>query len=171
MRLSLWCVPLIFCMGCGPGYGKGEDTRDVPIPKSSQDECGDTDPLLVDLRIEDGGLKQYEQDVYPSIMIWADLTDEDSDLHYYTLQVWYDDVVDGFVNTSSTPQEVRGTLSSTECSVASTSVAMQLAVTGNPPYQTEVEFGVIAYDNLDNPTNNGNPTIETFVTPDHEGNY
>ena len=45
---------------------------------------------------------------------------------------------------------------------------LRVAVNGNPPANTEVEVGVIVYDDMGNATNGGEPTIIAFVTPGGE---
>ena len=93
--------------------------------------------------------------------------DVDGDLHYYTMRVWYDEVVDGAVDTSGEPFEVSGTLGD-ECEVATSDVAMLLCVTGNPPFAADLEWGAILMDDEDNASA---LAVQPFTTPDESGTY
>ncbi len=150
---------------CTPG-GDGTNT-DIPIPSGSADDCGTSSPVIEEATIRDGGPQQFDQGTFPSIIISADTSDEDGDLHYYEMRVWWDDEIDGSVDTSEAYQEVYGTVSNTECATFRTTFSMQLGINGSEdlPYATELEFGVVVYDDLENATNGGDPTIVVFTTP------
>ena len=67
--------------------------------------------------------------------------------------------------------EVYETLADDACTIGDADVGLILCITGNPPYETDVEFGVVIYDQKGNPSNGGAAFIATFRTPDSNGNY
>jgi hypothetical protein len=48
---------------------------------------------------------------------------------------------------------------------------MRLCVTGDPPFETLLEFGVVLMDDQDNESDGGTPRFATFTTPDDQGTY
>jgi hypothetical protein len=127
--------------------------------------------------VEDGGMFEFEQGViHPSVMIRVEAYDEDADLTFYTMRVWWDDVVDGRVLTEGVEyREIYGTLDDDDCTVSRATVGMRLAITGEPPgspeYWTETEFGVVILDDKENASNEYVPVTASFMTPNAEGVY
>lgn len=173
-RVSAACaIFLLTLAGCTPGGGQGDDTDTIPIPDGHKDEdCGETPPVVELVTIEDGGLHDFEGTMLPTIKISADTTDADGDLHYYEMMVWWDLVVDGQVEAEGTPLNTYGTLSDTDCSVDDVTLSMIMGLRGgDPPYSTEVEFGVRIYDDLMHESNEGELATASFTLPDANGDY
>ena len=170
-----WFVLAIAVVGVGACDGDGKET-DPPPPPGTSGDCGENPPVITDVWVEDGGMYQFEQDqIFPSVLIWADVEDEDKDLNYYSMRVWFDEVIDGRVLAEGDYAETQGTLSSEDCSVPSAQVGLRLAVTSSqysPNFSVETEFGVVVYDDEDNPSNDEEPLeADAFFTPDENGEY
>jgi len=172
MSLRLLILGLLATTGCTFGDGGDEtDTDDPPIPDGSSADCGDTPPVIEEVWVEDGGMTTYEGDEYPSIVVRARVTDEDADLHYYEMAVWYDTGVDGRVLTEGTQFQTFATLSDQECEVPEATVGMIIMLAGSPPFSTEVEFGVIVSDDEGHDSGDGDTAVAVFTTPDESGSY
>lgn len=143
-----------------------EDSDTEPLLET----CGDTAPEIVDLTVENTGMRDFSGESYPALLLQAHATDADSDLEWYTVQVWWDDVVDGIVSRESTPAEVNGNLSGEDCAVADADLGIYLAVTGDGiPYEAEIEFGVVVKDAAAHRSNGGEPVTVVFTTPNAAG--
>jgi hypothetical protein len=60
------------------------------------DTCGGTPPVIEELRCENSGLQPDEVgNPTPTLTLWALTSDADADLSFYTLNIYFDDVVDG----------------------------------------------------------------------------
>jgi hypothetical protein len=168
-RLPFGVSPFVLLLACN---GDPEDTDVIPAGGGSSEECGENPPEIETFAISDEGMSTGDEcgdTSRPMIRLAADATDADGDLHYWTLRVWYDDVVDDTIDTSADCAEVFGTAGE-DCDVPAVNVAMLLCVTGDPPFETEMEFGAVLFDDRDNPSSGGEPVIEVFTTPDASGN-
>ncbi len=163
---------LAFLVVAACGKATETATEDIPPPVPSDEvECGDNAPTVEAVAIADNGFFQCEQEDWPSITLTATTTDPDADLTFYQYRLWWDTTVDGFVDTDGSYLEVQKTLSDEDCSVPEVDLTMILCITGNPPYETEVEFGVVVLDEKGNESNGGEAAIGVFTTPDANGNY
>lgn len=167
MRLSK-VAALLLLAACSGGEDKATDTE-PGTPGTGDRDCAGEAPVIESVTIEDYGLYEFESGTYPAILITASITDEDGDLDYYEMQVFYDDEVDDSIDTSEDAAEVGGIPDGAEeCEVDALEAGMVLAVNGNPPYETRLEFGVRVSDY------NGDTSdlyITTFRTPDEDGSY
>ncbi len=170
---GLFALLLLSLAGCSWSAETVEETDDIPIPDGHKDEeCGETAPVVEAVYVQDGGMHDFEGTMLPTIRISADTVDEDGDLHYYEMHVWWDLVVDGHVEPEGVPMDVYGTLSDTECSVDDVTLSMIMGLRGgDPPYSTEVEFGVRILDDLENESNDGALATASYVLPDANGDY
>jgi hypothetical protein len=153
---------------------KGEEPVDTdPITATTGNPaCGETDPVVEALTITNDGMSEGDQcggTSRPQVRIETDGHDDDGDLHYWTLRVWWDEDVDGVVDPHTAYQEVHGTAGD-DCTVDDLTSAMLLCVNGNPPFATELDFGVVLIDALEHKSNGGEPIVQSFTTPDESGN-
>ena len=150
----------LLASACAPG-GDGSSSG-IPIPTGSASGCGDAAPIVTNLAIEDGGARPTGG---VTLLTRVTATDNDGDLHYYTLRLWWDDVVDGVVDTSQPYNEVYGELSENGCSVPQAMLTMSLTTTGTPPFDTELDFGVLVYDDEGHASDDGVPSVVSYRTP------
>jgi len=125
-------------------------TGDRDTADDTAGECGGVEPVIETLRVANGGLYDFssvidcaddEDCVYPSVEVTLDVTDVDGDLHQYIIDIWFDDVVDGSVDTSSGGFQLLGSSRGDPCQVTAESFGNLLAVgTGPLPFNTEIEF-------------------------------
>lgn len=139
-------IPLALLIGCSDdkvdtGGPPPVDTLDTDTGESC---VGGTTPTISDLTVENSGMAIYEDDdEFPTITIWADVADADQDLHNYAFDVYYDAVVDGAVEASSSKHfGTTGTLSNTDCGAPTGTVGLKLFLTGGGvEYDTLYEWG------------------------------
>ena len=129
--------------------GGGDDTVPIIADSGGGDDCGSTPPVIEALTIEDGGMSEGDAcgaEIRPRVKISADMHDDDGDLSYWEMRVWWDEAIDASVDTSGAPQTVHGTVGE-ECSVHDLTASMLLCVNGSGvPFDTDLEFGVVILD-------------------------
>ncbi len=160
-----WTV-MALAMGCA---GEEDTSGTVPTTGAS-DECGDHAPVIETLDITYDGMSEGDAcgaESRPLLRFATTNSDEDQDLHYWTLTIRYDDVIDGEVSESAEAFEVFSELGEA-CSVEQASAAMILCVTGDPPFDTELEWGVVIADDSDNESD---MWVTTFRTPESDGEF
>lgn len=67
------------------------------------DDCGDAAPVITEFRVADKGTTTGDDcsgDTRPIVQFGADVDDEDGALDFYEMSVWFDDTLDGTVDTS-----------------------------------------------------------------------
>jgi hypothetical protein len=163
-----WFGFAVLLAGCNGG-GR-DDTDVIHAGNGASDDCGETPPEIRQLNISNEGMSSGDvcgAESRPQIRIAVQGHDEDGDLHFWTMRVWYDETIDGAVDTSGGPHEVFGT-SGDDCMVANLNASMLMCVTGAPPFSTTLEFGVVLLDDEDHAS--GDPVIQVFTTPDEDGN-
>ena len=169
MRQVLMLAVLAVLSAC---KGEGEDQTDpIEAGNGASAECGLTPPVIEELVVSDAGMSTGDacgDSIRPMIRVQANSSDQDGDLHYWTLRVWWDEVIDS--QESGEYAEVGGT-SGDDCAVSTAQLAMKLCVTGNPPFSTSIEFGAVLFDDEDNASNGGKPVFATYTTPDEAGDY
>ena len=162
MNRALSCLAAMLLTACN---GNG----DLTPPSGVAANCGSSEPVITEVELEESDpFTLGNGSVVPGLLVNAKLTDADGDLHWYEMKVWFDDVIDGEIDTTQPYYEAYGTRGDLDCGVSLTEVPLRVAVNGNPPANTEVEVGVIVYDDMGNATNGGEPTIIAFVTPGGE---
>jgi hypothetical protein len=173
MRWTLLGAALFALVACDGGDGSGIDTDKPPIPRGRGD-CGDTPPTIDQLVIEAGDPDWFETSdgikCLPTVNITITPSDEDGDLTYYKMDVWWDGVVDGRVLPEGPLSRIEGALSQEDCDVFNVpGITMRLGIAGggvtSPAFNTETEFGVVVYDDVNNESNDGVPTVGSVVTP------
>jgi len=132
--------------GC---FGHGEGEPPPILDDTSGDDsdlvCGGVPPDLVTFTAEPAGLWQGEQgtDPAPAILLSLTATDEDKDLSEVRVQIWFDDYVDGVVDTGDSPWFDRWIIIATNpclTSMADMSVHAQATNTGALQPNTWYDF-------------------------------
>jgi len=171
--LSVVMVQAILSVGCSGDDGNGDDTSDAPIPRGRGD-CGDTPPTLGSVIATAGDPDWFETSsgikCLPTVEVSIQPNDEDGDLTYYKMDLWWDGLVDGRVLTDGPMSRIEGTLDGDDCEVFSVpGITMRLGIAGggrtSPEFNTETEFGVVVHDDADNLSNDGVPQVVSAVTP------
>lgn len=117
---------------------------------ASGGSCEGEPPVVDEIWCVNSGIKpHYETGVDTVTMqVWTAVSDLDGDLTSYALQIFYDEEVDGAVDTSITNfNPVYGTLDNPECSATSVELGLTLYLTGDSPdYDTLYDWGVVVTD-------------------------
>ena len=149
MPRILWAA-LVLGVACSPKTQTGDSAPPIDTePPDTGTACvGGTPPVISEVTLENTGIARYENDDYPTITIWAAVSDEDWDINAYKLDVSYDDTIDGTVTpTSDNTFETTGTLSETACGAEEGTVGLQLFLTGGSiAYDTLYEWGAVVTD-------------------------
>ena len=147
MRLALFVFALA---GCAPEEEK--DTELPPVANDTDDEpvvCEGTPPVIEELTVGDlGKLYDFEDGPSPALVVRAKTEDEDGDLHQMGGTYWYDDVIDGVVDTSDAGSDggyIR--MNEEDCGTSSANYGIVFEVDGNRfEYETTYEFAMEVYD-------------------------
>jgi hypothetical protein len=148
MRIGLLTALLLGCSG---------DTKDTGSDPGSvaQDTdtavvtCEGTAPVLTELEVGDyGQLYPFEDGEAPALLVAATAEDADSDLHRMNLIVWWDDIIDGTVDTSGVGNEAGYYAMNEEtCGTAEATYGILFEVDGDRfAYTTAYEFTAEVYD-------------------------
>jgi hypothetical protein len=169
--LATLCLLAAACGSTDDGAGTDDGP---PIPRGRPGECGNTAPIIQSLTANATDPAFYEttqgRQCLSTVTITVQPYDEDGDLDYYIMDLWWDEVVDGRVLAEGPFQRIEGTIAGTRCEVFSVQgINMRLGIGGNPPFQTEVEFGVVIEDSSGNRSNGGVPQVVSLVTPGQAG--
>lgn len=164
MRIGLVLVGLVACTSedkdtgsDAPPINQGEDTAPV--------ECSGTAPVLTELTVADYGEPYpFEEGDAPALLVSATATDEDADLHRMNLILWWDDVIDGAVDTSGAGTEMGYyAMDPDPCGTGEATYAVVFEVDGNQfDYVTEYEFAAEVYDDAEMVSNQ---LVASGVTP------
>ncbi|MDP6931523.1 MAG: hypothetical protein QGG40_01345 [Myxococcota bacterium] len=140
----------VFALAAGCTSQKADDSGAPPLLQSGDDSavtCEGTPPEIVDFTVENGGIQEHENESYPSLVIEVEVTDADADLETYALDVWYDDEIDGAVDTTSDSElSSSGTLSSTPCSTDGATLSLTLFLGGDLAFETLYEWAAVVTD-------------------------
>lgn len=130
-----------------------DETGEAPpvdtIGDTSVDCAGGTPPTISNLTLENTGMAVYEDDQeFPTLTIWADVADDDQDLHSYRYDVYYDATVDGEVEAGDDNDfNTTGTLSNTDCGAPSGTVGLKIFLAGGGvEYNSLYEWGATVTD-------------------------
>ena len=149
-----WIVGASLVAGCTRPTA-GEDTSPPPDLESDSGEASDTDcegtpPVVDDLWCVNSGLKPHYETGEDTVtmQVWTAVSDSDGDLTRYTLQIFYDDVIDASVDTSTTQfNPVSGSADRPDCQATSAELGLTLYLTGSDPdYDTLYDWGVLVTD-------------------------
>lgn len=150
MRLLVTTLLLVGCADpekdteTAPPINTGDDT--------AVETCGGSVPVCTELTVEAReGLFDYEGTDYPVLRVGATGEDEDADMKTMTVELWWDDVVDGVVDTSELGELGAYTFpDSGDCSTTGNTLYTDFAVDGNRfEYLTTYEFAGRVYDSTD----------------------
>lgn len=111
MRPTTPTLPGLLLLLATASACNGDDgTGAPPIPDQPDDTapeitCGGVPPEILTFTAEPDGLWQGEQgtDPQPAVQISVTAIDEDKDLSEVRLELWFDDYVDGVVDTGDAP--------------------------------------------------------------------
>ena len=149
----------------------GEDSGAPPLGggDDSVAECFGNPPVVNSVTLENGGVQDFEGTPYPTLLIWADTTDEDGNLDVVTMEIWWDETPDGEVDTSGTASGEKTWTprqDSTACAETEETLGLYLQVGGAIPYDTEMDFAVRITDSEGEASNDG---VATGFTPTETG--
>ncbi len=149
-RLFLPCALSVLLLGCPPEAEEGDPP---PIPKGGDTgdtavECSGTAPVIASLSGYADGLHENEQgQTFPTMIFEVQADDVDGDLNFVYYQMWWDDDLDGTVDTSGAAMvQGQAAISSTRCDSFSMGLNLSLGSQGNPAYNTWYDFAVIIAD-------------------------
>jgi hypothetical protein len=137
---------LVAAAGCG---NKG-DSGAAPLYEYIGECDSDAAPVVADMFCESTGIQTYPvtgEDV-PTLTISADVSDEDGDLTSYTAQVFFDETLDGVMDTSAGElSSADGSYHADVCTVPSLILNMVVYLRGGEPlYDTTYEWGLQVTD-------------------------
>ncbi|MCP4805432.1 MAG: hypothetical protein GY913_13780 [Proteobacteria bacterium] len=149
----------------------GEDSGGIPLTGSDSDavECFGSDPVVSNVTTENGGNQDFEGELFPTVLIWADVADEDGNLDFVTMDLWWDEEPDGAVDSSGDPQGSSSFVPNSDaspCAQTAETVGLYLQVGGGIPYDTQMDFAVRITDSENEVSNVG---VATGFTPTETG--
>ena len=145
-----------------PDSGLPPDDTDAPTG-----DCGLAAPEMTGLSVENGGLYDFGSGPEASLLFVVEASDADGDLHDMAIDVWYDEEVDGLVDTSGTaPIIAMVSISSEACEVPSVTVHLSSGIGHSIPYGTEMDFAVAV---VDAEGHLSDALVATAVTPLEDG--
>lgn len=137
-------------VGCAPD--EEEDSKAPPINEGGDTAvtvCEGTAPEITELFVGNyGELYPFETGDAPALQVAATGTDADSDLHRMDLRLWWDDVVDGAVDTSATGTAAGYyAMDPDPCATAEATYGIVFEVDNNRfLFGTAYEFAAVIYD-------------------------
>lgn len=138
---------------------------DLVAPDGVAAACGDSAPVIEALLVEEGDPFVIGGEEVPGMFVNVTVSDADGDLHWFEMRLWWDDVIDGAVEPGPGYYEAYGPRGDLDCDVQRTQVPFRIAVNGQPPANRDIEVGVIVYDDMHNPSNEGVPVVQAWRTP------
>ena len=158
---------------CGKDKGdSGDDSTGEVLPGGTDTDeltCGGTPPVITSVQCEAAGLLEYEPgSSLPTLLFSVDVTDEDQDLENMTVELYFDDEVDGTVSTTDSPYSPSiVTIDSTECVTPESGVNLTVFVSGvDPRYNLNYEWSIVVRDANDIAAE---PFILECITPQENG--
>lgn len=160
---------LVLMLACSGGSGKDDSSNAPPINQddSAEKVCEGSYPKVTELTIEDAGSLTVDAGTFNSFAVSAQAEDDDGDLHVISMDLWWDEVVDGDVSTS----EPAGISSAAyrdpdweDCEVFVTVFGLQIPVDGVRFLgNTTYEFAAVVHD-----TNGmlSSPAVASGTTPE-----
>lgn len=143
----------------------GKDTA-PGIGDNTGDDCSGAAPVIDAFTIEEGDVITNEDgQEQPSLNITVEFEDDDWDLNTVTMNVWFDDTVDGSVDTTGDAPISTGEYQMEDgtCSVSGGSFTLAQGIVGDPlAYDTEYEFGAVI---VDQHGLESDPAITSATTP------
>lgn len=102
MKNAIALLPFLI-LGCS---AEQDDKGGPPIygtDDTGEESCAGTPPTIIYMAIENGGLQNFEGADWPTIKLQVEARDDDGDLEFATVEMWWDDEVDATVDTNSEP--------------------------------------------------------------------
>lgn len=142
-------APLVAC-----GDKEPEETGSAPDLDTDSDteteECSGTAPVIEEVSCENSGIQPHYEtgEDTVTLTIRAETSDADGDLDFYTFELFYDEDVDGSIDTSSSPfSPSSGAVDVDECEAGLVSLGTVLYLAGgDPAFDTLYEWGVVVTD-------------------------
>jgi hypothetical protein len=149
-RSGLPPMLLLLCLACQPEVDQGDPP---PIPKGgdtgdSAVDCSGTAPVITSLTARADGLHEDEQgQTFPAMVFELVADDVDGDLSFVYYRMWWDDDLDGTVDSSgSALVQGQAAISSSRCDSFSVGLNLSISSQGNPAYNTWYDFAVALAD-------------------------
>ncbi len=163
----MWLVLLLACTG------KEEDSNNAPplLLDDTGDACTSVPPEIDTIRVSNGGEITGEGG-NPDWSIRVDIhfVDQDMDVDVADIHYWWDDTVDGVVDTSGNPDVATGPFKidsdGEPCLVSGGSFGQLLGISGRFSYNTWYDFGVTVTDAHGLTSE---PAFASGVTPKEDG--
>ncbi len=150
--LGLCALMGAWTAGCGKDKSDSadEDGTTELAGGGGDAECGGTPPVITAIQCSAAGLKAPEQDAeeLPFLLMEMFIEDEDQDLNFMEVEIYFDDVVDGAVSTQDIVYPpIQIPLSQDECLDATATVNIDVFVNGTSPrFNSNYEWGVVIRD-------------------------
>jgi hypothetical protein len=126
-------------------------------------------PVVADLYCENTGLLTYPEtgELTPTLTLWADVEDADGDLTTYSAELFFDDVIDGTVDTSQSFGVTEGLVDTEPCGVPAIILGTTVYLRGGQPlFETTYEWGIVVTDAAGE---SSALAMVTCATPDESG--
>jgi hypothetical protein len=134
----------------GAGCGDKDDSGAAPLYEYGVGCESLVAPVVTDMYCTSSGVQTWPEtgEDVPTMTITADVTDKDGDLTSYTAQIFFDDTIDGTVDTSiGELPAAEGSYHADECEVPSIILNMVVYLRGGEPlYDTTYEWGLQVTD-------------------------
>jgi len=174
-RLTFATLTAVAALSTACGGDKedtGQDTTGEELPGGGDTddlECGGTPPVVTSVQCEAAGLLEYEPgSSLPTLLFSIEVTDEDRDLENMSVELYFDDEVNGTVSTTESPYTPSiVTIDSTECVTPASGVNLTVFVSGvDPRFNTLYEWSIVVRDANDTAAE---PFIIECITPFENG--
>lgn len=150
-----------------------EDTGEA-APPINQDsggevtECTGTAPVITSLTVSNGGIMTFDEGDFPTVLVEIEVEDPDLDLARMRADIWWDETVDGVVDTSAAGLNGDWVqLGEEPCTIDRGGYGLRLAVgDGRFAPATVYEFAMVAYDAHEVASNVG---VGAGTTPNADG--
>ena len=136
-------------VGCDGGEKEsGSEAPPINQDDSGSADCSGTAPVINELTVAAGDPITTDGGTFPSLVVQAEIEDADRDLYTVSMDLWYDTVVDGAVDSSGDPLTASPyEVDEDPCETSLTSYGLQIGVDGtNFDYETAYEFLAVVYD-------------------------
>jgi len=142
-----------------------------PLALDDTGGCSSVPPVVDSFTIGNGGLITGDSGEQPSVLLAIQFHDDDMDADYINLSYWWDETVDGTVDTSGAPAMESGAFKFDQdgepCRVSGGTFEQRIGVTGNPfTANTRYDFAVTV---TDHGGLTSDPAFATGVTPKEDG--
>jgi hypothetical protein len=141
MKCLFAILPLLI-LACS----SADDDKDGPPiygDDTGEESCAGTPPTIIYMSIENGGFQNFEGAQWPTIKLQVEARDDDGDLEFATVEMWWDAEVDATVDTSSDPITKKiFTSDAKPCRQNDGSYGLYLQVGTGLQYNTTYDFAV-----------------------------